>query len=203
MHETWQTRQCAATLPIVTCFVGVILSYLTLVTGVPGVQVDICAPGAGTCQPPGTAAAPPQDYATPVEVDCSASPGAGTAELAGAQVAGAQNRQDQPQDQSQDRFWGGCVQPSFDFHYRVSRFPDSERPTGSLRPQRSRRSVQVSPTCRGLPTDSLTVVCTSGPPIALYALPHLPPPIATRRWLAETGRSPTRIVEPLDRPPRA
>src|SRR5450432_1506814 len=129
MHETWQTGRSAATLPVVTCFVGVVLSYLTLVTGVPGsggpVQVDICAPGAGTCQPPGTAPAPPQDYATPVEVDCSASPAEATAEIAGAQVAGAQDRQE-------DRFWGGCVQPSFDFHYRVSRFPDSERPPGSL-----------------------------------------------------------------------
>ncbi len=180
--------------------VGVVLSYAVLVSGVPGsdgsASIDICAAGAGTCrqadraQADGTQADgkidPFEGYATPVEVDCSALPGSPVAGGAG----------------NGDPLFHGCTQPEFDFRYRVSRSPDSERSTGTLGPQRGRRATGSRATWQGLPPDHGGLVSASTPPIAIYALTQLAPPPAFHTWTAPERQAKTRIVEPLDRPPR-
>lgn len=129
-------------------------------------------------------------YATPAQIDCPAA-------LAGEAAAPA----------GPDGFLlsGGCEEPAFDFRYRVSRFADSERPNGALRPQRGGRTTRTTATCTGMPADPGAKLFSAAPspPIALYALTRLSPPTAARLSVNSEERAVTRIVEPLDRPPRA
>lgn len=176
--------------------VGCVLSYALLVSGVSGAdagaQGDICVPEKGTCALPGVVGVVATggaaaidlgvvDYATPVEVNCPTAVRGETSAL-----------------------FGGCDLPSFDFRYRVSRFPDSERPVGGVGPQRERRSAQHATVVQtGSPRDGGGVVSAGFAPLALYALARLPPPRQQRIQLENEGDAPTRVLEPLDRPPRA
>ncbi|MBC8132252.1 MAG: hypothetical protein H7X95_04665 [Deltaproteobacteria bacterium] len=156
---------------------------------------DFCAPGVDTCTlaDAGEKADPTATYANPLEVDCRAGATAST-KLAGT-PAGADSL----------LLYGGCERPSFDFRYRVSRFSDSERPNGALGPQQSRRVSRSTATCDQLPPDQGGggLVFGSSPPVAIYALTRLAPPIEARINWESTEQASTRVVEPLDRPPRA
>jgi hypothetical protein len=195
--------------------VGVVLSYATLFAGMSGagatagtalratpagrqgavmdvadVGADVCAAGDAACEAPAAPDAADAIYATPAEVDCRALglPGAGAA------VSRAEL----------DLVAGACSPPVLDFHYRVSRAPESERPSGALRPQHARRARHRDPTCAGLPVDRGTPLSIlSVQPMAVYALPALFPPSPARGAFASMTETPSRNLEPLDRPPRA
>ncbi len=173
--------------------VGVVLSYAAAWAAAPGVAADvaqeyICALG-DACGP-AVIADDSGTYATPAEVDCRAI--SGDAER-GAMLG--------PSDLP---FFSDCAPVAADLRYRVSRFADSERPTGALGPQRSRRVTQPAPRCTGLPPDHGTLVIASVPPIAMYASalvprpPHGPGLIGFARYC----RAPARIIDPPERPPR-
>lgn len=178
-----------------------VLSYALFLAGDPAAQsraeptqaaADICAPGEGTCAllDAGPLPAAYDTYATPAEVDCRTD-AAATGNSAGGGSGQAQ-------------LFGGCEAPSFDFRYRVSRFPDSERPNGALGPQRGRRSVSAAVTCAGLPPDrGGTMQREASPPLALYESIRLSPPGEKRIEFSVEGAASSRVVEPLDRPPRA
>jgi hypothetical protein len=174
----------------VPAIVGVLLSYASLIAGVPGAgdaAPDVCGP-ADLCELP-EVGDELTGYATPVEVDCRAVTDTATTLV----------RDDL------HLLSGGCTAPASDFRYRVSRFPDSERSSGGLGPERARRSVRSSETCTGLPPNRGSLVSVSAPPIAIYAYTLIPvPPRAPARILVDGDRrAPTRIIDPPDRPPRA
>jgi len=100
---------------------------------------------------------------------------------------------------------GECDGTPSDAWYRASRDPDSERATNSLRPaRRDRRAASTLAACAGLPSEGGDA--SSGPapsqPMALFALPALPPVSATRFAAAGSTSPPTRQPSPLERPPR-
>ena len=196
----WRIVPGAASLRPVAAAVGVVLSYAVLWTGVagPGSSTDmaqeyVCARGELCAPTMVMVAEEPATYATPVEVDCRAiSQGnVGTS-------AGAIGRNDL------ELFSGPCGPVISDFRYRVSRFADSERPSGGLGPQRARRATRAAATCTGLPPDHGKLVLASVPPIAMYAAATvpLPPPGIGRMGLDRDRPAPTRNLEPPDRPPR-
>ena len=55
----------------------------------------------------------------------------------------------------------------------------------------------------GSPPPRGSVVSERTAPLAIYAIIPLAPPRAARIRLEPDGRTPTRVVEPLERPPRA
>jgi hypothetical protein len=148
---------------------------------------SLCALDAGTCR----AAEPPADdsevYATPAEVDCRAV------------IASTATP-----SRSDLHLVSACSFPIVDFRYRVSRVPDSERPSGSLGPQRPRRTKTTVATTSGVPHEQggLTTLA-SNQPIAVFALGALAPPSRALAPSPVNSWASTRIVEPLDRPPRA
>jgi hypothetical protein len=123
----------------------------------------------------------PRDYATPVEVDCPSPPEA----PAQAWVAS-----------------GECSEPPLNLWYRVSRFPDSEQPTGSLAPAprgaRSNRGISA-----GGPQDVGHWSAPDLQPVALFALPCLVPTAARNHLDVSSRTVPARAIAPPDRPPRA
>jgi hypothetical protein len=183
--------------------VGILVSCAALVAGRPVVGAngsatlddaayyDACLLGGPACEAPALNDEPTV-YANPVEVNCPApdqgsraAPAAGTSTVERGTVS------------------GGCSPADLVFHYRVSRLPESERPSGALRPQRARRNGRPVAACTGLPPEhGLTMSPTSAQPIAVYAMfDLLPPPVQAADFEAIDQR-PTRILEPLDRPPR-
>jgi hypothetical protein len=123
----------------------------------------------------------PRDYATPAEVDCPSPPEA-------------------PAPPSLAS--GECSEPPLNLWYRVSRFPDSEQPTGSFVPAprgaRSNRAVSSG--------GARDVGHWSAPdlqPLALFALPGLAPSGARDRSDVSSRTVPARALAPPDRPPRA
>jgi hypothetical protein len=178
----------------VPAIVGVLLSYASLIAGVPGAgdaAAAVCGPG-DVCELP-PVGEELTAYATPVEVDCRA--------ISGTAIGGASAtaRNEVP------LLSGGCSAPASDFRYRVSRFPDSERSSGGFAPGRTRRTVRSTETCTGLPPDRGSLVSASTPPMAIYAYTLIPaPPLAQERAMVDGDRrAPIRIIEPPDRPPRA
>ncbi len=167
--------------------VGVVLSYAMAAAGAPSAGPaafdDICIAGAPACELP---ALPERDdvvYATPVEVDCPAP--AGTTAVEDGQPA-----------------VGTCTIPVLDFHYRVSRLPESERPAGAFQPQRARRTTRGA-SCTGLPPERGTQLSIGVlQPAAIYATWELIPPASQASGLGSTVDGPSRALEPLDRPPR-
>jgi hypothetical protein len=198
-----------ASFPFVFALVGVVLSYATVAASGPGAAAidDVCAGAAGgpACEAPATDLE--ETYATPLEIDC---PAGQLPQPAGDRL---QARQDfaptgfiQPtfvQPTFVDPSFVGCSPPVLDFHYRVSRVPESERPNGALRPQRARRNGPAVAACTGLPLERETQLSGgAAQPAAMYAtLTLLPPASATARFGATEDRS-SRMLEPLDRPPR-
>jgi len=123
----------------------------------------------------------PHDYATPAEVDCPTPPEAPA----------------QPSVAS-----GECSEPPVNLWYRISRFPDSERPPESLVPAprraRSNRGVSSSGT--------QDVGHWSAPdvqPLALFALPGFVSTGARNHSDRSSRTIPARALAPPDRPPRA
>jgi len=123
----------------------------------------------------------PRDYATPAEVDCPTPPEAPA----------------QPSVAT-----GECSEPPLNLWYRISRFPDSEQPTGSLVPAprhaRSNRGVSSG--------GAQDVGHWSSPdlqPLALFALPGLVSTGARNHSDVSSRTIPARALAPPDRPPRA
>jgi hypothetical protein len=123
----------------------------------------------------------PRDYATPAEIDCPTPPEAPA----------------QPSVAS-----GECSEPPLNLWYRVSRFPDSEQPTGSLVPAAHRAQSNRGVSSSG----AQDVGHWSAPdlqPLALFALPGLVPTGARNHSDVSSRTIPARALAPPDRPPRA
>ena len=174
--------------------VGVALSYAVLVGGVAAAGApedgDLCALRlqADAClmalaQPESTDEE--RTYATPAEVACRA--------LVDARAARQAER---------PLLSGDCESVPLDLRYRVSRFPDSERPSGALRSERTRRAVRSPSAATGLPRNTGGPLVTATQPMALYASQDLVPPAAGQMIGLATTPLDTRSLDPPDRPPR-
>jgi hypothetical protein len=100
---------------------------------------------------------------------------------------------------------GECDGTPRDASYRASRDPDSERATNSLRPARRDRHPAVTlAACAGLPSEGGDTSSSPAPsqPMALFALPALPPASAARLDFERSTSPLTRQPRPLERPPR-
>ncbi|HET6147617.1 MAG TPA: hypothetical protein VFH68_08795 [Polyangia bacterium] len=100
---------------------------------------------------------------------------------------------------------GECDGTPRDAWYRASRDPDSERATNGLRPaRRDGQGASTLAACAGVPSEGGDA--SSGPapsqPVALFALPALPPVSATRLAAERSISLLTRQPRPLERPPR-
>ena len=182
--------------------VGILVSCAALVAGRPVVGIsaqasideafndDACLLGGPACEAP-VMNDEPAVYATPAQVNCPA-PGA-LAQPAGGEASTFELRAAS----------GDCSPPALVFHYRVSRLPESERPTGALRPQRPRRNSRPVAACTGLPPEhGLMLSSLSSQPIAMYATCNLSPPPARAARFEAIDQGTMRTLDPLDRPPR-
>ena len=182
----------------VLVLVGVVLSYATVAAGAPSAGPpafdDICITGGPACEAPAGLERAEAVYATPAEVDCPAP--------AGLRGSNHQGVDAPPAADDGQVAVGACSLPVLDFRYRVSRLPESERPSGAFQPQRGRRTTRTA-SCTGLPPERGTQLSTgSFQPAAMYAaLELIPPPSGDTRPVGTAERS-SRVVEPLDRPPR-
>jgi hypothetical protein len=122
----------------------------------------------------------PRDYATPAEIDCPTPP------EAPAQLPIAS---------------GECSEPPLNLWYRVSRFPDSERPAGSLAPA-PRGAHGGRAVTSGGPDDVGHLSAPHLQPLALFALPGLIPASVRNFGDVSTREIPARALAPPDRPPR-
>ncbi|HEY8924283.1 MAG TPA: hypothetical protein VIU64_07875 [Polyangia bacterium] len=181
-----------------SALLGLLMSYAALIGTAPAVTgaaaaEDVCGPaGTSACEPALDLGEEPVEYATPAEVNCPAPAIPTTARGHGAAAF------DLPSS------FEGCSPPVLDFHYRVSRSPESERPTGTLRPQRARRPPHPEAACTGLPPEHGTPLSASTlPPVAVYAVLALMPPTVHTPVTGSSARASFRVLEPLDRPPRA
>jgi hypothetical protein len=123
----------------------------------------------------------PRDYATPAEVDCPTPPEAPAAPSVAS---------------------GECSEPPLNLWYRVSRFPDSERPPESLVPAPRHARNNRGITSGGAPD----VGHWSAPdvqPLALFALPGFVSTGARNHSDVSSRTIPARALAPPDRPPRA
>ena len=178
--------------------VGVVLSYATVAVGAPSagpaVFDDICITGGPACEVPTGPERPENVYATPAQVDCPAP--------AGLRVPNHLVAEGPPADDDGQIAVGACSLPVLDFRYRVSRLPESERPNGAFQPQRGRRTTRTA-SCTGLPPERGTQLSTgSFQPAAMYAALELIPPSSGSTRPVGTAERSSRVVEPLDRPPR-
>ena len=123
----------------------------------------------------------PHDYATPAEIDCPTPP------EAPAQGAVAS---------------GECSEPPLNLWYRVSRFPDSERPAGSLAPAPRGANGGRALTAGGANDLGHLTAAPHLQPIALFALPGLVPASVRSFAHVSTREIPARALAPPDRPPR-
>ena len=186
----------------VFALVGVVLSYATVAAGAPSAGPsafdDICIAGGPACEGPVTADGEETIYATPAQIDCPAPTGA-RHPSGGSPVGQA----DRAADDGQQPAMGACNLPVLDFRYRVSRVPESERPSGAFQPQRARRTTRTA-SCTGLPPERGTQFSTGlAQPAAIYAALEVIPPAGEATRPGACLERATRVLEPLDRPPRA
>lgn len=153
---------------------------------------DICLPGGPACEAPASTDEP-AEYATPAEVNCP------SVDLRDPGVASV----GAPAFDVRAVSWD-CSPPNLLFHYRVSRVPETERPSGALRPERGRVKARPVASCTGLPPEhGAPLSVAAAQPIAIYAtLTLIPPPVRVAGFPSMV-QGPTRVLEPLDRPPRA
>jgi hypothetical protein len=123
----------------------------------------------------------PRDYATPAEIDCPTPPEAPALPSVAT---------------------GECSEPPVNLWYRISRFPDSERPPESLvpAPRRARSNRGISS------NGAQDVGHWSAPdvqPLALFALPGFVATGAHNHLDVSSRTIPARALAPPDRPPRA
>jgi hypothetical protein len=123
----------------------------------------------------------PRDYATPAEIDCPTPP----EPPAVPSVAS-----------------GECSEPPLNLWYRVSRFPDSERPPESLVPA-SRRARSNRGVSSGGAQDVGHWSAPDLQPLALFALPGFVATGARTHSDVSSRTIPARALAPPDRPPRA
>ena len=100
---------------------------------------------------------------------------------------------------------GECDGTPNDASYRASRDPESERANSSLRPaRRDRTAARTLTACAGLPPENGDIASpVPSQPMALFALPELPPASTARLGIERSTSPPTRPIRPLERPPRA
>jgi len=100
---------------------------------------------------------------------------------------------------------GECDGTPSDASYRASRDPDSERAPSTLRPARRDRNAAAVTACAGMPSEGGDATSAPAPsqPLALFALPALPPMSAAGFDLERSTSPPSRSPRPLERPPRA
>lgn len=137
------------------------------------------APAAGLAR--GDGDDQPREYATPAEIDC-------------------------PAPALLRDLMSECDGTPLDAWYRASRYPDSERSTGTLssgaRGRGERRQASGPASCRGVPRDDGGGLTVSAPqPLALVALPALPPSARDPRPPLADFVLPSRSLEPPERPP--
>jgi hypothetical protein len=185
-----------ATFRLVSAPLAVVVACATLFAGRSAVAAtsadDICLPGGPACEAP-VSPDEPAEYATPAVVNCP------SVDLRDTGVASA----DAPAFDVRAVSWD-CSPPNLLFHYRVSRVPETERPSGALRPERGRIKSRPIASCTGLPPEHgapLSVAATQ--PMAMYATFALIPPPMRAAGFESMVQGPTRVLEPLDRPPRA
>ena len=120
----------------------------------------------------------PRDYATPAEIDCPTTPDAPAVAT------------------------GECSEPPLNLWYRVSRFPDSEQPTGSLvaAPRRAHGNRGIT---SGGAQDVGRWSAPDVQPLALFALPGIVSTGARNHSDISSRTIPARVLAPPDRPPRA
>ena len=124
----------------------------------------------------------PRDYATPAEIDCPTPPEA----PALPPVAS-----------------GECSEPPLNLWYRVSRYPDSERPPESLVPAAPRRARSNRGISSGGAQDVGHWSAPDVQPLALFALPGFVATGARTHSDVSSRTIPARALAPPDRPPRA
>jgi hypothetical protein len=124
----------------------------------------------------------PHDYATPAEIDCPTPP-----EPAPVLPVAT----------------GECSEPPLNLWYRVSRFPESEAPTGSLAPAPRRTRAGKGVSAGGAQDVGGHLSAPDLQPLALFALPGLVPTSGRDLSDVSTRVIPARALAPPDRPPRA
>ena len=154
-------------------------------TAPPSAASITCADGPASCDPAWVAMGgprpdrdEPRDYATPVEVEC---PSVGDSDM------------------------GECADEApFDLWYRMSRFAEPDPGGVGAAPARRGPAAKAhaSPSC-GVPRDVGTPTAHDGPPIALFALPALPPTDGAPDFSPDARGPTARPVAPPERPPRA
>jgi hypothetical protein len=192
---------------------GLVISLLVAAPVFPASASITCPQGPASCDaalepaaapvaPGGTASSVPlldrgvgvEGYATPAVIDCRVPVVAPVLLTLVGECDGATQIASRPVP----------AVPLTDASYRASRYPESERPSGTLGPRRrdARDKTKVT-TCTGVPSEG-TVATASSPsqPLALFALPHLPRPVSTLLSAPAELLPVSGQLHPLDRPPR-
>jgi len=188
------TGDLPATFRIVSAPLAVVVACATLLAGRSAMGAttsdDICLPGGPACEAP-AATDEFAEYATPAEVNCPS-------------VDLRADRADTTHTFDVRGVSWDCSPPTLVFHYRMSRLPESERSSGALRPQRGHRNTRPIASCTGLPPErGIPLSASTTQPIAMYAGFALIPPPERLAVFESIVLGPTRVLEPLDRPPRA
>jgi hypothetical protein len=88
--------------------------------------------------------------------------------------------------------------------YRSSRYPESEKPSGTLGPSRRDRDIETRTVIRaGVPHEGSGVMTPSpNQPLALFAVPELPDLHAALMGTPSDRLPASRQLRPVERPPR-
>jgi hypothetical protein len=171
---------------------GWFLAYAVAAAGGAGAAGgEICASAGARCEAEPASASDIGDVATPAEVDCRSVEGA----LTLAAVADALLEAGTCNDE----------EPALAGWYRASRAPDGGRSAGAVAPQRGRRApARVLAACDRVPEAPPALTLWGAlHPFALFAVPALVPPLEGSLPDAAERSTRSRMIEPLDRPPRA
>jgi len=178
---------------------GLVMSLFAAVPSVPVMPASAsitCPQGAASCDAafePIRAAAS-EGYATPAVIDCRVPVVAPVLLTLVGECDGATQIASRP----------SSTTTLTDASYRASRYPESERPSGTLGPRRreARDKTKVT-TCTGVPVEGAPATATSASqPLALFALGHLPQFVSTTLPSSAELLPPSGQLHPLERPPR-
>ena len=187
---------------------GLVMSLLAAVPVLPVSASITCPQGAASCdaafEPVGGVtgaasfafdrAATNEGYATPAVIDCRVPVVAPVLLTLVGECDGA----------TQIASRSGSTVALTDASYRASRYPESERPPGTLGPRRrdAHDKTKVT-TCTGVPAEGAVVTATSpSQPLALFALAPLPQFVSTTLPATAELLPPSGQLHPPERPPR-